>query len=303
VECFGTIFAPASRAFLPAVASEAELTEANGLVQAGWTAAAFVGSPVGGFLVVAVGVVSGLVYNALTYAVSAALISAISISAIARTQRVGPTEEPASLLSDVGAGFRYLRSETALLAITLAAMVSNFFGSMYLAYIVVYNGTILHGSGVVFGVLLGAETLGFGLGSFLTGRLRTDRSPGIWSMAAWGLSGVPMVAVVFLPFVPAAVALMAAQQFLSAVGNTTWLTAVQRTVPTEYLGRYFATDQAGSFAMVPLGILVGGFLLVVIGTGAVFVLAGAGTVASGLGTLAVGAVRRWGTGPARTAPS
>jgi hypothetical protein len=75
--------------------------------------------------------------------------------------------------------------------------------------------------------------------------------------------------------------------------NITFVSSVQKSVPTEFLGRYFATDQAGSYAMIPAGLAVGGVLVVAFGAGFAFVLAGVGTLVTGLALLLSREVRGW----------
>jgi hypothetical protein len=73
---------------------------------------------------------------------------------------------------------------------------------------------------------------------------------------------------------------------LSGVANTSYLTCVQRVVPGPLLGRFFAIDEVGSFAVIPLGQIVGGILVVTAGVDAAFLIAGLGTAASSFVLLA-----------------
>jgi hypothetical protein len=112
-----------------------------------------------------------------------------------------------------------------------------------------------------------------------------------------------VVALALLPLVPLAVLFALLQSFLSALGNTTGLSAVERTVPDEFLRRYFATDEALSFGMIPLGIVVSGGLPVILGTVPMFVLSGVGTASSSFVLLASRSVRRWGVHPSSARPA
>jgi hypothetical protein len=76
--------------------------------------------------------------------------------------------------------------------------------------------------------------------------------------------------------------------------SVTFVSVVQKSVPDEFLGRYFATDQAGSYAMIPAGLAVGGVLIVALGIGFAFLLAGVATLAVGLALLLSKEVRGWG---------
>ena len=93
---------------------------------------------------------------------------------------------------------------------------------------------------------------------------------------------------------PVALVSMACLGILSALANVTFTSAVQRTVPDQYLGRYFALDESVSYSMIPAGLAVGGVLIVTFGVGPAFLVAGAGALVVGFGLLASGTTRSWG---------
>ncbi len=130
VAVFSTAFRPATNATIPRILPPSDLTDGNGLLQGGSTIASFIGSPIGGVLVVTVGAVLGLAVNALTFAVSGAMIFLMVIPAARKSPSEGPATRT-SLLSEVGDGLRYLRSQRALLNITITAMGANFFLSIW----------------------------------------------------------------------------------------------------------------------------------------------------------------------------
>jgi len=293
VAAFSTAFRPPTNATIPRILPPADVADGNGLLQGGTTVASFLGSPVGGLCVVTIGAVAGLALNALTFAVSGAMIFLMVIPA-ARRPDPGVAPARTSLLTEVGEGFRYLRSQRALLLITLTAMGANFFLSIWGGFTVIYVADQLHQGAAGFGIMVAANTAGFAIGALLPGRLHTDRAPGLWLIATWGLVGFFIVGLAFTASLPLAVVLTLVGGALLSIGNTTWLTGVQRVVPDEYLGRYFATDEAGSFAMIPAGVAVGGVLVLLIGISRSFVFAGVGAALINLVLLLSPSVRRWG---------
>jgi predicted MFS family arabinose efflux permease len=293
VAALSSVFRPASNALLPSLLDRGDIQGGNGLLQAGTTVAMFAGSPLGGVVLIVAGAALGLIYNAATFAISAALLAAMALPAWrAMSPSSGPTAP--SLLSNVRDGFRFLLGQTGLLTITLASMAANFFTAWIFAYIVVFAAVVLHAGPAAFGILLGFETLGFGIGSLLAGPLRTERAPGTWFGLGWFLSGICLFGLVWFPTVPVDAALLLGSGLFGGIGNTTWLSGAQRTVPDEYLGRYFATDEAGSFAMIPAGTVAGGLLILALGVSTTFVLAAIGILAANLFLLVHPAVRAWG---------
>jgi MFS family permease len=293
VAAFSTAFRPATNATIPRILPPSEVTDGNGILQGGSTIASFVGSPIGGVLVVTLGAVLGLALNALTFAISGAMIFLMVIPPARRS----PSDAPAarsSLLREVGDGLRYLRSQGALLVITLTAMGANFFLAIWGGFTVIYVADQLHLGAAGFGIMVAANTAGFAIGAVLPGRLHTERAPGLWLPATWGLTGFAIIGLAFTSSLLLAAGLTLAGGALLSIGNTTWLSGVQKSVPDEFLGRYFATDEAGSFAMIPAGAAVGGVLVLLVGISRSYLIAGVGTALVNLVLLGSPAVRQWG---------
>jgi MFS family permease len=293
VAAFSTAFRPATNATIPRILPNSDIQDGNGLLQGGSTIASFIGSPIGGVLVVTVGAVVGLALNALTFAISATMIFMMVIPTVTRAKTGDPSVK-SSILGEVGEGLRYLRSQTTLLIITLSAMGANFFLSIWGGFTVIYVAIQLHQGAAGFGIVVAANTAGFALGALLPGRLHTERAPGLWVLAAWGPVGFCVIGLALTSSLPFAIVLTFVGGTLLSIGNTTWLSGVQKTVPDEYLGRYFATDEAGSFAMIPAGVAVGGVLVLVIGISNSYFVAGVGVLLVNLVLLFSPGVRHWG---------
>jgi MFS family permease len=290
VATFSTVFRPATNAAIPRILRSEELADGNGLLQGGSTVAQFVGSPVGGLILITVGATVGFLINALTFVVSGLMIF-LMIIGTGRTRR---PEETKPLLRDVGDGLRYLRSKRILLVMTLTAMAANFFLPMYGTFTVIYASESLHQGATGYAILVAASTAGFAIGAILPGRFHLDRSPGVWVPTSWGASGVFIIALVGTQDLLVALPLVLAAAACISIGNTTWLSGVQREVPDALMGRFFATDEAGAYAMIPAGIAIGGGLVVLFGISWTYVLAGVGTVAVTLPPIFSPRVRAWG---------
>jgi predicted MFS family arabinose efflux permease len=292
VATFSTLFRPATNAAIPRILRSEELADGNGLLQGGTTIAQFVGTPLGGLILLTVGAAIGLAINALTFAVSGLMIFFMVIGPGAR-QSVGP-EPRKSLLRDVGDGLRYLQSKGVLLAITLTAMGANFFLSIWGGFTVVYAADSLHQGATGFAILVAANTAGFAIGAIVPGRLHLDRFPGICVAVVWGVAGFFIIALALTHALLFAVPLALAAAACISIGNTTWLSGVQREVPDEFMGRFFATDEAGSYAMIPAGLAIGGVLVVLFGIGWTYLFAGVGTALMNVPLLLSPGVRAWG---------
>jgi MFS family permease len=300
VATFSTIFRPATNAAIPRILPSEDLADGNGLLQGGSTIAQFVGTPLGGLILLALGATVGFAINALTFAVSGVMIFLMVIGPGA-VHPPGP-EPRQSLLRDVGDGLRYLRSKRVLLVITLTAMGANFFLSIFGGFTVIYAAVALHQGATGYAILVAAGTAGFAIGAILPGRLHLDRAPGIWVPIVWGASGFFIAALVWTHALLVAVPLVLAVGATISIGNTTWLSGVQREVPDELMGRFFATDEAGSYAMIPAGLAIGGVLVVLFGIGWTYLFAGVGATLMSLPLILSPGVRAWGRSRPRALP-
>ncbi|MGA8710102.1 MAG: MFS transporter [Thermoplasmata archaeon] len=258
VGAFTTIFNPAEQSIVPALVEAPLVADANGLVRSSRSALSFVGYAVGGILIVSVGAVWGVAANAATFALSALLLFGMTVRPIpALAGRAKP-----SYLADVREGFRWLGKATGFLELTISATFFNFCSSLVGTFIVVFTTLLLHGSALVFALLLALEVAGTGIGSLLVSRTRAVRWAGrAWTIGAGVGSGVAAVALALFPSVPTAAACLFAIGLLGGFAGTAWLTAAQLLVPVELQGRYFGLDNLGSIAIIPAA-QIGGALLI-----------------------------------------
>jgi MFS family permease len=276
VSAMGALFRPASNALLPQILLGEELADANGLLFSGMTAGGFVGSALGGLLIVLVGAATDFSLNALTYVVSAAMIAFVVLPP---ARRAGAAAEPArgSLLGEVREGLAYVRSQPALLWTIVGSLGANFFLAVYGTYEVVYVLTFLRAGAAVYGIAAAMNGVGFGLGSLSAGRLGAVRRAGLVYVASWAVGGLLVTELAFVRSVPNTLAVFLVVGTLGGLGNTTYLACVQRIVPGALQGRFFSIDEVGSFAVIPLGQIAGGVLLTTVGIPVTYVVAGLGS--------------------------
>jgi MFS family permease len=255
---FTTIFNPAENAIVPALVEAPLVADANGLVRSSRSALSFVGLAIGGILIVSVGPISGIAANAGTFALSALLLFGMTLRPIESAEK----RERSSYLADVREGFRWLGNARGFLELTISATFFNFCQSLVGAFIVVFVTILLHGSGLVFALLLALEVAGTGLGSLLVSRVRAVRFAGrAWTVGAGAASGAVAVVLAAFPSIPTAAVCLFLMGLFGGFAGTAWLTAAQLLVPTEMQGRYFGIDALGSIAIIPAA-QIGGALLV-----------------------------------------
>ena len=287
VNGFTALFFPASSAILPRLVNARELEAANGLLYGSTQAAQMLGSAAGGAAIAFAGVVPGLAVNALTYAISALFVVQIAASFGAIGRPGAPTPARRSLRQDIGEGMAYMRSNTAILEVTLGFLPGNLFWTMITGFTVVYVAHYFPGSPGAYGYLVAALGGGFALGALFATRLRLRRVAGLTMAVIVVLQGGVAVGLTFSHAYPLSLALAALLGIGAGAINTVYFSTVQAIVPDRVLGRVLSVDQVGSFAGVPAGLLIGGVLATAYGIGFSYLIAGIALLANGFVMLAL----------------
>ncbi len=290
---FFALFNPAQLAFVPRIVPKNSLAAANAILQSSNAIAGFLAFAAGGGAVAAVGAAPAIGVNAVTFLASALVLYSIAPS----TDPVDTSSNGRrGFWSDLRDGFGYLRSQTGLLLLTLSAMFENFFVTIALAFVVVYAALVISPSAVVYGLLLAAVAAGSAVGPPLVHRWRgvlLPKAGTVWGVQVVLLGGVIGILVVFPNPLAATVSLFGIG-LLFGLGVTTWLSAVQITVPDEMQGRYFGVDALGSVAILPLAQIVGGVAIAAYGILTTYLIATVGCLAVGALFLPMRSLREYG---------
>jgi len=286
-------FRPARNSALPSLVTEDALGSANGLVMSSEQAASILGTPLAGLLIGIAGATATLLVNGVGYVLAALMILVIGISAIPRAgpeiSRSGPDT---SFFSQLKEGFVYLRTQPAIVKLTVESCGANFFLNLIDPFLVVYAVSILHGDALVFAAVSVALALGFAVGALMVSALRSERHWGI-SYGAWcGLGSLSLLALVLYPSTLVVTVALFLTGFGFGLGNATFITGVQKSVPSSLLGRYFSLDEVGSLAASPAGVVVGGILIGTFGIHLDYLVGALGAAGSNLGVLAFSDVRK-----------
>jgi MFS family permease len=295
VGAFTTVFNPAEQAVIPSMVDGPLVADANGLVRSSRSALQFAGASVAGVLIVTVGPVAGLAVNVATFLFSASLLIGLSVPALYR-------ETAVSYLRDLRAGFRWLYRAKGFFQLTLSATFFNFCSTLIGAFLVFFATEVLHGSALVYALLLAVEVGGIGVGSLLVGRTGAVRWAGrAWTIPYGIVSGAVAIVLATVPLVPVALVALFVLGVLSGFAGTAWLTAAQLLVPPEMQGRYFGIDSLGSVAILPAAQIGGALLLIALGVQEAYLVTAIVWVIAGAAFLAPRALWRLGVRPGETA--
>jgi MFS family permease len=262
------LFENASQTILPSIVAREHLQRANGTfwtVQ--WLVNQFLGPALGGVLIAASLAVPFL-FDAGSFAASAALV--LLITGVFRPGRRGVgTDAPAasgsarrsSLHGEIGQGLRWLWRHRLLRTLTLMAAGSNGAFSMIIAIQVFFAQEVLHLDARRFGLLLSGIAVGGLLGSHfapdIAGRvgsgtvLRMAMAVGAGCMAVSGLTSNPVLFGV----------MGALDAFVMMHWNVVAVSLRQAVIPDRLLGRVNGAYRFFSWGANVVGLPLGGLLV------------------------------------------
>jgi MFS family permease len=273
----GQVFAPASRAAVPALVADRDLPTANTTVGFGANGAEAVGPLLAAALLPVLGVSGVLLVDAASFVVSAVLLARLP-ALPPDTDRDRP---PESLLGQARAGLGYIASTRPVRIIALgffAVVAAN--GIDDVALLVLATEDLGAGDPVV-AVLLGAVGIGLLAGYLLLARGTRRASMVVLLVAGFAVSSVGNLLTGLAWAVAVAFALQVVRGLGIAAMDVAHVTLLQRLVPDRMLGRVFGNLYGGIGVAAAVSYLGGGLLLDAAGAPTTFVVAGvAGTVAT-----------------------
>jgi MFS family permease len=253
--CFGTSAAfaiPAYFGLVPRTVPDEELQEAQALSSFTFNFAELTGPAIATALVLGLGAGWAFLLDAATFVVSALLLARV------RTSDTPPApSERRTLLSELGEGFREVRSRP-----WMWVTVAVFALAVPLGYAPVYVlGPTLaeetYDAAAVFGIVTAAYGAGALLGAVIGFRWRPRRP----MLAAFAVISVwPVMIVAFALGAPVAlvVPLAVATGMGFALFDVFWDTTMAEQIPPDRLSRASAWEWMGSLLLLPVGYLAAG---------------------------------------------
>ena len=251
---------PARSSLIADVVAPEKLQAANSLRAFAESIAQIAGPALAGVLVVAVGPGWGLAVDAASFGASAALLATLAVVS-------PPSRATRRMLADLRDGWRAFRSIDWLWR---GVVTMSLWNAAWGAYAVL--GPVVAEKPALWAAVSTAWGIGAVAGGLLLVRLR-PRRPGLLFTVGLALGSGPAPALAL--GLPAAAVAAAAVAGAGLVGfNATWESVVQREVPRESLSRVVAYDRFGSFALGPVGFVLGGLLAEPLGPSTALLLAG-----------------------------
>jgi MFS family permease len=251
-------FATAYRAYLRSVVEPDERVAANARLQGSESAAQVAGPGVAGLLTQVAGAVTGVLVDALTFAVSALCL-----------WRIGDVEQPPArtaerhLLSEVKQGLSFVLRDGYLRTFALFGGTSNLLLVGYQSILVTFLVREVRLSPGTVGVLLAAGQAGGVLGALVARRVASRVGTARFVLATKFVLGL---GAMLLPlttrgagaaFLVAGIAVVAGSV---VAGNVISAGFAQSYCPPELFGRISSSTQVVNLGAIPLGAVLGGTL-------------------------------------------
>ncbi len=276
----GTLFGipglTAHLGLVPALADAAGMPRerANAAAQSIGHLTNLVGPVVAGVLVVVLDARNVLWLDAASFVVSAALIALAVPSPDGRLERSaqqtvveGPVEADrrAGYGTRLAAGLGFIRRDRVIRAIVAASVAINFAYVPVLSVVLAVYAQRVLGGAVDLGLMLGGFGAGALIGSTVYG-VFGQRLPRRATLAATNAAlSLSTVALVAAPSRSLSIAALVCAGLALGPGNPIIYTVTQERTPTELLGRVTGAQIALSNTAVPLGALLAGYVLDMIG--------------------------------------
>lgn len=264
-------FMPAFAAIVPDIIPKELLTEANSVDQfVKPLALRVVGPALGGLVIAALGIGAAFIVDAGTFVVSAAAVAFI------RTRREpATTDRSTSIIIEVKEGFRYVRSQSWLVAGLTAAAVGLLFWfgpwQVLLPYIIKNR---LNGGAMDFGLVLAAGGVGSIVASILVSQKGMMRRPVAFVFITWGSGSLLLAGLAFVTRPWHAMVISFVMLGLLVSGQIVWATIQHQRVPRDLLGRVSSLDWLVSTSLIPVSFALTGPLAATIGARGTLVAGG-----------------------------
>lgn len=272
----GAAFTPASLAIVPQLVEEETLLRANALQELTTQGAAVLGPALGGVLVAALGAPWGFAVNGLSFAISALALA-----------RLGSAPRPtgsggASYLESLREGFEVLRARPAIASLLAAFAIANVFLAPIPVLLPIFARERFHAGAWGLGLLEGALGGGMMLAALVLARRAEVRRKTVLIAGSFALQGLCLAGMGLSPSMGSfagGLAILGAS--LSAL-NVVVLSAFQRAIPQEQLGRFMGLLTSIVLGIMPLSYGLAGMLATRVPPEGILAFSGLMLVAVGL---------------------
>jgi len=271
------LFQPAYSAVRAKVFTPDIRSAANSVTQLSMQGITLFGPALGGLIVTVFSAGIGLGIDAFTYIASFVCLLMLRHMKFNRERRQNGAT---AWKTDFMEGIVALKAEPWLWITILAFSVLNICTGGILRILVPWLMNVHHGfEPYAFGLAISAAGAGSIVCAFLYGMRPQWKRRGLLAYGGIALSGMALLVMPFVSSLPVLMGLMFMEGFGAMLFGLIWEISLQELVPEEKFGRVASLDMLGSFALLPLGYVLTGWLAEWVGGTAAMVGLSAATIA------------------------
>jgi MFS family permease len=264
VGCFTVFFDVAYQSYLPSIVDRDQLVDGNAKLQITQSASGILGPGMAGVLIGVFRAPFAMTLDALSYLWSAAFVFWIRRAEPPITPHDEAADGPKpSMRSEIAAGLRYVTGHAWLRSIAASTGVSNLFGSVSGAILVLYLVRERALTAEVIGFTFSVASVGVLLAALTTNRITARVGVGRVLVACaigFSLCGFIVPAAPDGLIVPAVATSGFLMGFLAVAWNVNQVSLRQAITPPRMQGRMNATMRFIVWGTIPVGSIAGGIL-------------------------------------------
>ncbi|GER89072.1 MFS transporter [Dictyobacter vulcani] len=254
----GISFDSSEFAAVPSLVDQDDLVTANGRIEASYSAASTVGPILAGVLVAFLSLPVLLLLDAASFLISALSIALITIRF---NSEEGEQKKTATIFQDMLEGLRYVWGHPVLRNISIMMALVNFVITTEGSQLVLFAKQRLAASDTQVGLLYTAGSLGIVAIALLAGPLRKRWSFSQVALSALMLNGLAILIISSLRQYWIVLVFQALASGCGILFNINTGSLRQAIVPRQMLGRVRSIASVLAWSAIPLGALLGGWLI------------------------------------------
>ncbi len=264
----------ARTAMVPELAEAAQmrLERANAINDGVNRISSFIGAPLAGVLIAFIGTSNLLWFDGVSFAISALLIGiAIPTTLVKQVTK----EDKSNYWEDLREGWRFIGHDSVILAIVITVMITNLLDNAFIAVIGPAYIKQVFNSAVPLGLILAAFGGAAFVGTIIFGTIGHRLPRRLTFGVGFVIGGAARFWILLIPIVPLLVVVYAIAGLAAAPINPLIDTLAFERIPKEMRARVFGSIIAGAFVGIPLGTLLSGYIVPLVGLRMSLVVIGA----------------------------
>lgn len=251
-------FDVAYKSYLPSLVTREQLVDGNSKLEVTRSGAQVAGPGLAGLLIGALTAPYAILLDAASF-----VASVLCLARIKRPETDVARGERMPMRAEIADGLRYVLTHPVMRPSMAYVALSNFFGTMLTAVVLVFAVRELGLSAATVGLTFTLANIGLLAGALaanrLSGRLGVGRVlVGSAALGGWGLLLIPLATPELA--IPLLATAFFAFTFCGIIYNVTGLSLMQAVTPDRLLGRMNASRRFVVWGVIPVGMLLGGLI-------------------------------------------